>query len=152
MVECQPSKLKVRVQFSSPALSIARKVIIFNIMSSENNIKTEIENAKITNVSLTMADHGMLTFYITLEGNGWGTNYGGYGIGRGYLGAEEFSSSDKGLEAMMRIMDVVGVDTWEDLKGKFVRVKMSSLGQPITTIGNLIKNKWFDIKEFFKNS
>ena len=68
-----------------------------------------------------------------------------------YLGAKEFSGSSRGLEAMMRIMDVVGVDTWEDLKGKFVRVEKSSLGQPITTIGNLIKNNWFDIKEFFKN-
>ena len=123
-------------------------------MSSENNnnIEIEIENAKITNVSSTMADHGMLIFYITLEGNGWVTNYGGYGIGKGYLGAKEFSGFDKGLEVMMRIMDVVGVDTWEGLKGKFVRVKKSSLGQPITTIGNLIKNNWFDIKDFFKNS
>ena len=120
-------------------------------MSSENNNNIEIENAKITNISLTMADHGMLTFYITLEGNGWWTNYGGYGIGGGYLGAKEFSGSSRGLEAMMRIMDVVGVDTWEDLEGKFVRVEKSSLGQPITTIGNLIKNNWFDIKEFFKN-
>ena len=38
----------------------------------------EIKNVKITNVSLTMADHGCLTFYLTLEGDGWGINYGGY--------------------------------------------------------------------------
>ena len=30
----------------------------------------EIENAKIENVSITMADHGCLTFWITLKGDG----------------------------------------------------------------------------------
>ena len=46
----------------------------------------EIKNAKIEHVSITMADHGCLTFYITLNGGGWGCNFGGYCIGNGYLG------------------------------------------------------------------
>ena len=32
----------------------------------------KIEIAKITNISITMADHGCLTFWITVEGAGWG--------------------------------------------------------------------------------
>ena len=31
-----------------------------------------IENALITNVDLSMADHGCLTLVMTLEGGGWG--------------------------------------------------------------------------------
>ena len=76
-----------------------------------------IENAKITNTSITMEDHGVLTFYITVEGAGIGVNLGGYCIGTGYLGAKEFSAENGGgLVVMMNIMNVVGVHKWEDLK------------------------------------
>ena len=109
----------------------------------------KIENAKITNVSITMADHGCLTFWITVEGAGWGCGIGGYCIGNGFLGADEFSGSGSGLEAMMRIMDVVGVDKWEDLKGEYVRIKTEGWGSTVTCIGNILKDKWFDLKEFF---
>ena len=111
----------------------------------------KIENAKIENVSITMADHGCLTFWITLKGNGWVTKYGGYAIGYGYLGSETFEGSSKGLEAMMRIMDTVGVDRWEDLPNHYIRVEYTSLGVPITKIGHIIQDKWFDIKEFFSD-
>ena len=69
----------------------------------------EIKNAKITNVSLSMEDHGCLTFYITLDGGGWGCNYGGYCIGKGYLGAKEFYSTGAGLEVLMRIHHFYGI-------------------------------------------
>ena len=82
----------------------------------------KIENAVIESTAITMADHGCLTFWIYLSGGGLGCGFGGYSIGHGYLGAEEFTAdSGAGLTAMMKIMDVVGVDKWEDLKGKYVR-------------------------------
>lgn len=114
----------------------------------------KILNAQITNVSLTMEDHGCLTFWLTLEGDGWGCGFGGYCIGKGYLGASEFTAErGDGLEAMMHIMDVVGVSKWEDLQGKYLRVKPqlseNSWGGNVTTIGNLIKDKWFNIADFF---
>ena len=106
-------------------------------------------NVKITNVSLTMADHGCLTFWITVEGAEWGCSIGGYCIGNGFLGADKFSGYGSGLEAMMRIMDVVGVEKWEDLKGKYVRIKTEGWDGTVTCIGNILKDKWFDLKEFF---
>jgi len=45
-------------------------------------------NAKITNVSLSMADHGCLTFGLSLDGGSIGCVYGGYCLGYGYLGGE----------------------------------------------------------------
>lgn len=111
----------------------------------------EIKNAKITNVSVSMEDWGCLTFYITLDGGGWGCNYGGYCIGKGYLGAKEFYSTSAGLEVLMRIMDTVGVEKWEDLKGKYCRVKTEGLGGTIQAIGNILTDKWFDVKEFYSN-
>lgn len=112
----------------------------------------EICNAKITKVSISMADHGVLTFYVYLEGSGWGIGYGGYVIAHGYLDADEFTSeSGCGLEAMMHIMDVVGVSKWEELPGKYVRCKMDGVGaaRKVDEIGNIIRNKWFNIREFF---
>lgn len=111
----------------------------------------EILNAKITSTSITMADHGCLTFWVTIEGGGSGISIGGYSIGHGYLGADEFHGYGPGLEAMMRIMDVVGVDKWEDLKDKYIRVESNGWGKRITKIGNITSNKWFDIDEFFKS-
>ena len=109
----------------------------------------EITNAKITNVTLTMADHGVLTFYLTIEGNGVGFNYGGFVLGHGYLGAKEFEGGAKGLESMMRIMDVVGVERWEDLQNKYIRYVDNGWGQTVKKIGNIINDNWFDITEFF---
>lgn len=111
-----------------------------------------IENALISSTSITMMEHGVLTFYVTLEGDGWGCSIGGYVIGHGYLGASAFKSqSGSGLVAMMRIMDTVGVESWEDLEGKYCRVKTEGWGGKILEIGNLISDKWFDIGAFFKN-
>ncbi len=112
----------------------------------------EIKNVKITNVSLTMADHGCLTFYLTLEGDGWGVNYGGYCIGFGFLGSDSFTAENGGgLVAMMKIMDTVSVEKWEDLKGKYIRIVNEGWGSSVKKIGNIIEDKWFDIDEFFKN-
>lgn len=113
----------------------------------------EIVNAKITNVSITMEDHGLLTFYITLEGASWGCNFGGYSIASGCLNwkDEDFKAeSGAGLVAMMRIMKTVGVERWEDLKNKYVRVETKGWGNTIHKIGNILEDKWFDISDFFK--
>lgn len=111
---------------------------------------SEIENVIIEDVSLTMADHGVLTYSIGVKGKGFCVNLGNYVIGKGYLGAKTFKGSAKGLEAMMHIMDVVGVRRWEDLKGKYARIVKHGFGQVVTEIGNIIEDKWFDQKEFFK--
>ena len=108
-----------------------------------------IENAKITDVSLSMENYGCLTLYLTLEGKGWGCVYGGYCLGKGYLNSKNFEGSAKGTEAIMRIMDTIGVGCLEDAKDKYVRVKNNGLGSDIYSIGNIIEDKWFDYKEFF---
>jgi len=111
----------------------------------------EIENARITKADLSMADHGCFTLALTLEGSGWCVVFGGYAIGTGYLGAKKFEGSPKGIEEIMRIMDVVGVEKFSQLEGKYVRVDVSDgWGATITKIGNIIEDKWFNYKEFYK--
>lgn len=110
-------------------------------------------NAKVEDVSLNMRDHGCLTLSITLSGGGWGVVYGGYCLGKGYLGADDkfFSGSAKGMESIIRIMDVVGVEALEDMKGKYVRIASKGLGSSVKIIGNIISDKWFDYESFFED-
>lgn len=111
----------------------------------------KIENAKITKVDLSMADHGCLYTEIFIEGNGWGCVYGGFKIGSGYLGAKEFKGYESGIEYIMRIMDTVGVSKYNQMVGKFIRVATMGLGNTIKIIGNIVEDKWFDAKSFFKD-
>ena len=108
-----------------------------------------IRNARITDVTLNMRDHGALVYGLVLDMGGSGCVYGGYAIGNGFLGAKEFSGSAKGIEAMMRIMDVVGVEAWEDLRGKYVRIVDPGLGGTVDRIGNALRDRWFSQREFF---
>ena len=110
-----------------------------------------IENALITNIDLSMADHGCLTLAMTLEGSGWGAVYGGYCLGKGYLDADDdfFDGSAAGMEYLIRIMDTIGVEKFQDLKGKYVRVATKGWGNSVKIIGNIINNKWFDAETFF---
>lgn len=111
----------------------------------------ELLNAKITNVSLSMKDHGCLTLSIALQGAGRGVVYGGYCLGKGYLGADDdyFNGSAKGMEAIMRIMDVVGVEALEDMKGKYVRIAIKGWSNSVKIIGNVVSDQWFDYESFF---
>lgn len=111
-----------------------------------------IENAKIKNVSISMADHGVITFTIFVEGAGWGCGIGQYVNGVGYLGADYWKGNGSAIVAMMKIMDTVEVEKWEDLQGKYIRVESDGWGSTIHKIGNIIKDKWFDLREFFKNT
>lgn len=114
----------------------------------------ELLNAKITNVSLNMKNHGCVTLDICLDGHGWGVVYGGYCLGKGYLGAEDnfFKGSAQGMEAIIRIMDTIGVDDLDDMMGKYVRVASKGLGSSIKIIGNIIEDKWFDYESFFEDA
>jgi hypothetical protein len=110
----------------------------------------DIENAEITDVSLNMNEHDCLVLCMALNGNKWGCLYGGYKLGQGHLGADKFIGSKDGLEAIMRIMDVVGVSDLTDMEGKYVRVATRGLGLSVKIIGNIIIDRWFDYGTFFE--
>ena len=112
----------------------------------------EIINCRIKNASLSMKDHGSFTFLLMLDGDGVGIGYGGYCIGKGYLEAPDnyFRGSAEGIESIMRIMDVVGVEEFSELENKYVRIATKGLSSPVKIIGNIIKNKWFDIESFYQ--
>lgn len=113
-------------------------------------MEKKIENARIKSADLSMADHGCFTLWLNIEGDGWGCGVGGYCLGKGYVGATKFEGSPKGIEEIMRIMDVVGVSEFSELAGKYIRVETNGVGGIIKKFGNIVKDKWFDYEEFYK--
>lgn len=111
---------------------------------------TKIVNAKITNTILGKGDYPCLTFFITVKlGNGGSCCIGGYALDRYSESLDKRIPHSLAMEPINKIMEVVGVSSWEDLKGKYIRVVDDGFGMPINTIGNLMDDKWFNLKEYF---
>lgn len=110
----------------------------------------EIKNAQIKSTMLGREDHGIMTFMIFVE---WG---GGIGCGIGGYALDEYNKETKtrvfcaeSMEAVSKILETVGVETWEQLPGKYIRIKEKGWGETIDEIGNLMEDKWFNLREFF---
>ena len=114
--------------------------------------KSKITNAEITDVTISMADHGCLTFDLFIKTANFEVAVGGYCNGHGYLNSDYWDSSGTFGVALMKIMDTVGVERWEDLKGKHIRIVDDGWGSKITKIGHFMNDKWFDLAEFFKEN
>ena len=107
----------------------------------------EVKNAVITNASLEIEDHGILTAYLTLDYGGTGQVFGGYSL---YL-PKDYRYHDVLSYAghfIYRCLEIAGVEKWSDLKGKSIRVKASY--SHIEAIGHIIKDDWFNPKNDFK--
>lgn len=110
-----------------------------------------IGNSLIESADLNMENHGCLDMTLSLRGQ-VDVCFGGYVLGIGYLDdGDDFKGSAAGLEYIMRVMDVVGVERFQDLKGKYVRVAHKGLGSSVKIIGNITREKWFDAESFFKD-
>lgn len=110
----------------------------------------EIKNAKIKATKLGKEDHGILTFSITLEiAGGSGCCYGGFALDDYNSDLKERIPTQRGFEAVTEVLKTVGVENWEDLKGKYIRVEDPGLGRILDKIGNLMEDKWFSLKDHF---
>ena len=101
----------------------------------------EIQNAKITSTSLGDTGRGN-SFWLHLDYGGSGQGFGGYALGGKFT-----------HYVITGILETVGVDTWEELKGKSVRVKIKSdggWGGSIIAIGHFLDEKWFSPSDFNK--
>lgn len=98
----------------------------------------EIINALIESTYLGQ-DDGRIIFWLNLKYNtGSGQGFGGCAL------------QDVKFQALMNMMNVIGVTKWEDLKGKLVRVAGSDARRNL--IGHIIEDKWFDLDKNLTNS
>ena len=110
----------------------------------------ETLNAQIKKTKLGFIN-GIVDFVLVLEiQGGGGITLGGYALD--YYNKEKGKriGSAYGMNLIMRILEVVGVDTWEELKGKYIRINRIHLGDKATAIGNLMKEEWIDFNSFGK--
>ena len=109
---------------------------------------TEIKNVQIVDTFLGGEDHGIFTFSLQLDDDGCRYSFGNYCLSyhNCKIGKDVFNP--KGLEAIAKTLKVVDVSNWEELKWKYARIKIED--HKVVAIGNIIKNEWFDIQEFFK--
>lgn len=110
----------------------------------------KIENARITKTKLG-EEHGCLTADIIVEGDSWGCAFGGYCLDHWCAGVGEHTSTD-GYGAIIELMKTLEVESWEELKGQYVRVESEGWGGRILKIGHLMKDKWFSFDEYFKEA
>lgn len=107
------------------------------------------KNATIKSTMLGREDHGILTFSVILEGQGMGVSYGGYVL-------DGPDSERKGErvhypltgECVSGILQAVGVDRWENLRGKNVRAYFNNgggWGTRCVAIGHIIEDRWFTV-------
>lgn len=113
-----------------------------------------IKNARIVKTVFGREDHGIMTFTITVQfHDGAMKAIGGYALDQYYRESDKCVFSAAGLEAISKILEAAGVRTWEELPGKYIRLKDNGWGTTIDEIGNIIDDdKWFNIRECFANS
>jgi hypothetical protein len=94
-----------------------------------------IKNGRITSTKLGYEDHGILTFWLSLDYGGTCQGFGGYALDS-YDKEKECRKHGKYAgRCIEQILKVVGVENWEDIKGKYVRADLDGDGH----IGDLIQ-------------
>jgi hypothetical protein len=98
------------------------------------------ENAKIKSTMLGIGDHGEFTFWLNLEGPGWGYGFGGMNLR--YV---------KQPDALVKVLRAVGVSTWEELPGKHVRCELSEGGGGrVERVGHILEERWVSIADLLE--
>lgn len=115
-----------------------------------------IKNAQILGASLHFVDPYGLNIKVSLDCNGEILDIGSYCVSHGSLHTEDIENivgTKCASETMSRIMWAVGVTSWESLKGKYCRVKITNEWEgKITSIGHILSDKWFDIQEYMERT
>lgn len=108
----------------------------------------EIKNAIIESVVLDDGDRGFLTAWLTLDYGGVGQGFGGHVL---YLPKEYMHhtvSINYAGHFIFRCMQIAGVTSWDNIKGKSVRVKCEH--STVHAIGHIVKDDWFDPAKDFE--
>ena len=106
----------------------------------------ETKNAIIESASLSTGDRGFLDCWLTLDYGGSGQGFGGYVL---YLPKSYGHHELKSVAGhfIFRVMEVAGVDSWDKLKGRTIRVK--SEHSKVHAIGHIVRDDWFNPSEDF---
>ena len=99
-----------------------------------------IENGRIESTFLGIEDHGILTFMIRIGFDGTSHGFGGYALDGG--------GPTNGFAAVSirRLLEAIGVDSWEKLAGSFIRARRDDRGQ-IESVGHIVNERWVCLRD-----
>ena len=110
----------------------------------------EIKNARIESTMLGYEDHGVFTCMLHFDyGEHGGQGFGGYALS-GKNPKDSYYKNQYCAMFIEGILKTVGVEKWEDLIGKHVRVEAEFDG--IKRIGNILEDIWFDPKKLHEET
>ena len=109
----------------------------------------KIENVIIEGVMLGFEDHNIMTCMVYVKGDDRNQGFGGYFLDRYDTQLKRRVGRAYGMEWLMRLMNAVGVRSFNELKGMYVRIEADYY--KIYRIGHIVKDQWFDpddLKDF----
>lgn len=106
----------------------------------------EVKNAVIERASISCGERGFLDAWLGLDYGGCGQGFGGFVL---YVPKSWKHHSIESVAGhfIFRVMEIAGVENWEDLKGKTIRVR--GTWNNVEAIGHIVKDDWFNPKEDF---
>lgn len=107
----------------------------------------KILNAQIIDTKLGRESNGYFTFTLFIDMGNERAVIGNYILEQNGI------FHQNGLNVISDILDVVGVSTWEELAGKYIRVKWDeTLGNIVDELGHIIQDRWISIRSYFEVS
>lgn len=112
----------------------------------------ETHNCRIASTMLGREDHGVMTCFLHLEGEGWGQGFGGYCFDEWNQETESRDGTGYAIEFIAAILDTLNVTTWEKLPGTVCRIERDGRGYlpNIVRIGHIYKDQWFCVEDLRK--
>ncbi|MDD2281259.1 MAG: hypothetical protein PHS80_00395 [Methanothrix sp.] len=105
-----------------------------------DGVEYTLGNAIIKSTHLGFEDHGIMTFWLNLEYSSCtGQRAGGYSI-----------DGSKGMDLITKILTIVGVKSWEELPGKYIRVYSTHIG--VGAIFNILEDRGVWFKKHFEEA
>lgn len=104
---------------------------------------SEIRNAKISSTTLgpRASDGRCFSLWVSLEWKGGGQGFGGFTLDAWNEAANRRTGGAWGMEFIAQLLEAVGVESWDELIGKHVRIDHEPT--KILGIGHIIDEKWF---------
>ena len=106
-----------------------------------NKEKLQYKNAVIKSVDITNGDHNCLSVWIFLNYGGSEQGFGGYSLYNISSGFRKDASNKTG-HFINRVFEIAGVDKWDRLVGKSIRV-ISNEMDDIIAVGHIVHDDWF---------
>lgn len=113
---------------------------------------SEIKNAIITAATIGIERGFMLDSWLHLDYGNSGRGFGGFCLHTLPKDGELYDA-DKTIPVaghwIMKVLQIAGVESWSDLSGKTIRVKIDGEMGKIVAIGHIVKDMWFNPREDF---